>query len=207
MSNPVKKILKSSTSQKSSTGTRCAYTPYSDASPLHAAVKKSDFDDVKRLIADGTSVNIEDYYGASPLHIAANNGHAEIAALLVNAGADIEAGARVYPDNRVFNATPLIVAAQQGHTKVAEVLINAGANVYAETHDSGGWNSAIHWAAWDGHTEIVRLLIERGADIEATRLYLHQLLDSKHPLHFVVRFGSLMAARRNYLGVRCVPMD
>ena len=63
---------------------------------------------------------------------------------LVNADADIEAGARDYPDNRVFNATPLIVAAQQGHTKVAEVLINAGANVYAEMHDSGGWDSAIH---------------------------------------------------------------
>ena len=138
-----------------------------NASPLHAAVKKSDLDDVKRLIADGTSVNIEDYYGASPLHIAANNGHAEIAALLVSAGADIEAGAQGYPDNRVFDATPLIVAAQQGHSKVAEVLIHAGADVNAETRDIGGTFSAIQYAAFDGHTEVVRLLVASSVDIEA----------------------------------------
>ena len=137
-----------------------------NASLLHAAVKKSDLGGVKRLIADGASVNIEDYYGASPLHIAANNGHAEIAALLVSAGADIEAGAKGYPDNRVFDATPLIVAAQQGHSKVAEALIYAGADVNAETRDVEGTFSAIQYAAFDGHTEVVRLLVASGVDIE-----------------------------------------
>jgi TolB-like protein/ankyrin repeat protein/class 3 adenylate cyclase len=137
-------------------------------SPLHAAVKKSNLEGVKRLIADGTNVNIEDYYGASPLHIAANNGHAEIAALLVNAGADIEAGAQGYPDNRVFNATPLIVAAQQGHSKVAEVLIHAGADVNAKSLDIQDTFSAIQYAAIDGHTEVVRLLVASGVDVEAT---------------------------------------
>jgi ankyrin repeat protein len=137
-------------------------------SPLHAAVKKSNLEDVKRLIADGTNVNIEDYYGASPLHIAANNGHAEIAALLVNAGADIEAGAQGYPDNRYFDATPLIVAAQQGHSKVAEVLIHAGADVNAKSLDIQDTFSAIQFAAIDGHTEVVRLLVASGVDVEAT---------------------------------------
>ena len=67
------------------------------ASPLHAAARERNVDDVRRWIEEGYNVNIEDYYGATPLHIAAFNGDTEITTLLVDAGADLEAKAQVIP--------------------------------------------------------------------------------------------------------------
>jgi TolB-like protein/ankyrin repeat protein/class 3 adenylate cyclase len=178
--------------------------PY--ASPLYAASKRGDLQDVKRLITEGANVNITDYFGKSPLHFAAKNGHVEITALIVNAGADIEAKAQGYPDNRVFDATPLIVAAQQGHSKVAEVLINAGADINAETRDSGGTWSTIHHAAFDGHTEVVRLLVAAGDDIEEkggsrleTPLFLAAMKGHAQTAELLISKGANINSR-NFIG-------
>ena len=91
----------------------------------------------------------------------------DVAALLIGAGADIEATTGMIYSLYWF-ATPLMVAAHWGHTNVAELLISAGADVNArekKAHDA--W-AVLHFAADRGHAGVAELLIARGADINAT---------------------------------------
>ena len=143
--------------------------PY--ASPLHTAAQKGDVDAVRRLIADRVNVDAKDYHGKTPLHVAAETGHEKVAALLIEAGADMEV--RTRPSGRGFKdlgSSPLILSARWGHTSVAELLINAGADTNARTgrEFSGrrGEFGGLHYAASHGHEGIIELLIFGGADIE-----------------------------------------
>ncbi|RHY00677.1 hypothetical protein DYB36_013060, partial [Aphanomyces astaci] len=61
----------------------------------------------------------------TPLHTAAFHGHAEIADLLLQYGADIHTPTNVQKKN-----TPLHVAAYYGHAKVLKVLVAPGADLY-----------------------------------------------------------------------------
>ena len=67
------------------------------------------------------------------LMLACQNGHTEIAALLIEKGADKEA-----KDN--LGWTPLMAAAcQNGHTEIAALLIDKGA--HKEAKDNNGWTA------------------------------------------------------------------
>ena len=138
--------------------------PYS--SPLHTAAQKGDVGAVRRLIADGVNVNAKDYYGKTALHVAAETGHEKVAALLIEAGADMEVktpiSGRGFSD---YGSTPLLLAAHWGHTSVAELLINSGADVNARTIIYK--RPVINLAAEDGREGIIKLLIAGGADINS----------------------------------------
>ena len=140
----------------------------------------NDVDAVKRLIADSSNLDSKDYSGNTALHVAAFTGHLEIVTLLINAGANIEAGARGHPDKRFYDATPLSVATQRGHKVVAELLVSAGADVNAEVTDfMRAPRSVLFFAALAGHTSIAELLIANGASIESkgdTRQYTPLLI-------------------------------
>jgi ankyrin len=139
-----------------------------NSSPLQAATKKGDANDVRRLIAEGLHIDAKDYFGKTALHVAAETGQAEIAALLIEAGADIEAGAPGYPDLRFNGATPLIIAALLGQTTVAELLISAGADVNAQNTDIlAETRSVLHNAVKAGNKEVAELLIVNGAYVDA----------------------------------------
>jgi TolB-like protein/ankyrin repeat protein/class 3 adenylate cyclase len=139
-----------------------------NSSPLHAATKKGDANDVRRLIAEGLHIDAKDYFGKTALHVAADTGQAEIAAFLIEAGADIEEGAPGYPDLRFKGATPLIIAALLGQTIVAELLISAGADVNARnTSNLGHTRSVLHNAVIAGKKEVAELLIVNGAYVDA----------------------------------------
>ena len=157
--------------------------PYS--SPLHTAAQKGDVDAVRRLIADGVSIDAKDYYDKTPLHDAAETGHEKVATLLIEAGADIEAEAPGYPDPRFTGATPLIISALLGKTIVAELLISAGADVNARnTNMVGPTRSVLHNAVIAGKKEVAELLIVNGAYVDAAT---GRLLDT--PLILAARKG------------------
>jgi ankyrin repeat protein len=107
------------------------------------------------------------------LYLAAWNGHADVAELLLAAGADV--GVKD-SDGR----TPLHLAARYGHADVAEPLLAAGAD--AEAKDSYN-RTPLHRAAWYGHTDVVEQLLAAGADVEVK--------DSggQTPLHLAARGG------------------
>ena len=77
-------------------------------------------------MAAGTDVNAKhDDWGTTPLHHAAEEGHKEIAELLIAKGADVNA-------KEGGDHTPLHRAAVGGHEDVAELLIDKGVEVNAK---------------------------------------------------------------------------
>ena len=82
-------------------------------------------EEVKQHLAAGTDVNAKDTNFMTPLHIAANNGHKEVAELLIAEGADVNA-------KGVIGITPLHYALTK---EIAELLIDKGADVNAKNYE------------------------------------------------------------------------
>ncbi len=110
---------------------------------------------VKKLLKEGGDVNGAQGDGMTALHWAALNGDAELASMLLYAGANV--GAKT----RLGGYTPLHLAAQVGHASVIAPLVASGAPVGALTATGA---TALMQAAHSGSVESVRILIENGAD-------------------------------------------
>lgn len=124
---------------------------------LYVAAGNRNLEAVKSLIAHGAEVNSGGRI-ATALHAAALVGDAEIASLLLQAGANTEP--------RMPNGdTPCMVAAGHGHVDVLGLLIEYGADVNASDHDGDG---ALMYATSKGHAEAVAFLLGHGARIDAT---------------------------------------
>lgn len=94
--------------------------------------------------------------GATTLMAAAYNGDEEVAADLVERGADLE----VKDED---GQTPLMYAANAGRTAIVGLLLDRGADV--DARDRQG-STPIMFAAQHGHTETVRRLLEAGPDLD-----------------------------------------
>src|ERR1700682_2827622 len=161
------------------------------ARELHDAVKARNVVVVKLRLTEGADVNALDLFG-TPLHIAASRNSVDIAKVLIDGGANLEAeavedqkrahplhtaaqanaakvaellisrGAQVNARN-ADGATPLFVAASNGQAEVAEVLLKAGADPLAE--DSLKYDTPMHVAAFYGRLNVVQLLFSHGVDV------------------------------------------
>ena len=120
--------------------------------------------DTRRLAeaieADGAATTSLSYDGWTPLHLASHFGMDDACAMLIDAGADVNA----WSANALQNQ-PLHAAVAGGSEKVVRKLLNAGANVNAVQH--GGF-TPLHGAAQHGAVEIVKRLLEHGAVVTAT---------------------------------------
>jgi len=127
--------------------------------PLQIAALEGHKDIARILIAHGADLEVpSELNGARALHLAAQFGVAETAALLVDAGADIEAG-----DND--QRTPLHLAAWEGQLEVVRLLLDRGAPI--DKREGRYDFTPLHEAAHHGQLDVVRLLLDRGADIRA----------------------------------------
>ncbi len=106
-----------------------------------------------KMIAERSSV------GWTPLHYAAFADNAASAALLIAAGAEVDARAK----NR-FDNTPLQVALLTCSADTAKVLLAHGADVNARQAEG---ITALHEAASNGDLPSIRLLLAAGADPHA----------------------------------------
>jgi ankyrin repeat protein len=159
--------------------------------PLHEAVRADDIVVVKLRLKEGADVNEVDLFG-TPLHYAAARNSADIAEVLIDAGANLEAEAtgtaqrRAHPlhtaalvnavkvaellisrgaqvDARdAADSTPLSVAAANGQAEISEVLLKAGADPLAENRDH---DTPINLAAMSGRLNVVQVLVSHGVDI------------------------------------------
>ncbi len=90
----------------------------------------------------------------TPLIWAVGEGYHDIAVLLIEAGADVNA-------KNANGNTALLRAACEGHAELASVLIRVGADLDAQNHEG---YTALVLARRRGNTEIVESLLAAGAD-------------------------------------------
>lgn len=137
---------------------------------------------VQRLIEAGADVNaVERSREQTALMWATAQGHLQVARLLVEAGARLEAKSKIRPRLMFADApnggafdqgimeqlggyTPLLFAARHGHSEIARLLLSHEADIEAT---AGNGTSPLVVATHSGHGEFARLLLERGADPDA----------------------------------------
>ncbi len=164
-----------------------------DVYAMFVAARDGDLRDVRRLVGRVPGLATVEYNYTPPIHFAVREGHRDIAAFLLEQGAD--PAYRSYP----FQESLLEYATDRGHDDVAELLrthlsrrfrmasgtaalIAAArrgdlAAVEAElARDPGaarGGNesgdTALHQAAQHAHMDVVRALLAAGADPDAVR--------------------------------------
>jgi ankyrin repeat protein len=139
------------------------------------AVKQGDGPAVTELLRQNPELTtVADEYDKTGLHWAAEKDHVEIARLLLDAGADIEA-------TTSWGDTPLKWAATLGSSNVAELLLERGARGFTLTVAAAlgklddvkaligpdpDLSIALYGAARNGHTEVVEYLLDHGAAID-----------------------------------------
>ena len=123
---------------------------------LHWAVQRDDTKMAEMLIRSGANAQPANRYGVRPLALAAVNGNAEILKLLLDAGADPNAG--LSPDE-----TAVMAAARTGKVDALTLLLDHGGRI--DARDARG-QTALMWAAARNNGPAVRLLVEAGADVK-----------------------------------------
>ncbi len=108
------------------------------------------------LELDRSLVDARDSDASTPLHCAAWKGHAEVVAILLDFGADIQAR----NENGHWGDTPLHAAAHGNQRAVAELLIERGADMQAR-NPSG--NTPLGETAVHKATAVANLLKKHGA--------------------------------------------
>ena len=124
--------------------------------PLHYAAFYGLHDIAAFLIVEHSQdVNARGFCNKeTPLHVALRCGHADIAQLLLEHGADAKAQDKT-------ERTPLLLASVGGHLEIARVLLERGADMEARDIFDG---SPLERASALGHAEVARILLEHGAD-------------------------------------------
>jgi len=141
---------------------------------LHYAVFINDIKMAKKLVDEGYDVNermtecdanifykylLEGDDGHTPLHEAAQFNRMDIAELLIDAGANVDA----VTDGDGY--TPLIISAARSSLNTTELLIEKNADVNLTAKKSK--YSALHAAASDCDVNAVSYLLQNGADVNA----------------------------------------
>ncbi len=137
-----------------------AFVPASAAvdAPVADAAMRGDVDAVRGLLARDADLDAAHGDGFTALHWAVQQGDGEIVALLLDAGADVEAR------TRLGSHTPLHVASRSARTAALRALLAAGADARAVTTTGA---TALHFAAAAGGPETVAALLDHGADADA----------------------------------------
>ncbi len=151
-------------------------------SPVADAAMLGQVEAVRALLEQGADVNAAQGDGMTALHWAAESRNAEMADLLIAAGANLAAV------TRLGDYTALHLAAKAGSGPVVRALSTAGADIHAVTSTGGA--TPLHFAAASGNGEAVTALLDHGADPDVREAAWGQT-----PLMFTAATGRVDAIR------------
>lgn len=127
--------------------------------PLLKAVTDGYIDLVHEIVAQSSPQQMQTK-GSEALHIACTKGKVEIASLL------IESNARVNARGGTGKISPLHAASFGGNARMVQVLCKAKADVNVE--DAGGLSALYVIAAYRGFTDVAKVLVAAKADVNCT---------------------------------------
>ena len=151
------------------------------SAPIADAAMNGNVDAVRALLKKGVDVNEAQGDGTTALHWAAMKGNADIAQMLIFAGANLRA------TTRLGGYTPLYLAAKGGHSAVVAALLAAGADPKATTTNG---TTPLMIAAAAGDTRTITSLVENGSDINAK-----DTAKGETPLMFAAAFNRADAVK------------
>jgi len=125
--------------------------------PLINAVSRGHMEVIALLLAKKADVAPKTKFDFNAFTIAVAAGKQDIAAMLLDAGANVEVGAS--------GLSPLQFAASAGNVEMIRFLAGRGANVNAGVKSGG--QTALLSAIYGAHPEAVQALIELKADVNA----------------------------------------
>ncbi|MFA5343675.1 MAG: ankyrin repeat domain-containing protein [Kiritimatiellia bacterium] len=135
-------------------GARVNAADFYGMTPLHKAAAFDEKTIAEMLLAhDADPLAFGAKYGVikmAPIHLAAESGYADIVALFLDYGVDVNLATQ--GKNRV---TPLHIAAAKGRAEVVELLLKSGANV--NIRDTKG-ETPLHWAIAADQKEVADML-------------------------------------------------
>ncbi|MFF3841040.1 ankyrin repeat domain-containing protein [Streptomyces sp. NPDC001930] len=185
--------------------------PPDDVTRLGRAAETGDAALVAELLAAGVEPDAKEQSRRTPLDTAIDGGHADVVALLLDAGADPRQHTGEYRE-----LTPLCQAVSWGHTDVVKLLLAAGAPVGIQGRRGNllPLVLAATCTTTDDRAPLVDLLLEYGADLDDRSMKgvtpLEWVAGTPHPdtvRHLLARGATPtpLAAARARSGSRRLP--
>jgi ankyrin repeat protein len=153
---------------------------------LFLAVGRGNLEAVKALLAGEAKVDPVNSYGYTPLMVAVFADQPEIAAALIEGGANPNFAAK--PDSEYGSDSPLGAALTAGALRSAQVLIDKGADLKGMHSRS----PVVHVAVSADLPDVIGLLVKKGADVDARAQWGHQ----PTPMMAAAGIGNLQAVNQ-----------
>ncbi|MBR5950935.1 MAG: ankyrin repeat domain-containing protein [Actinomycetaceae bacterium] len=175
---------------------------------LTAAIAQGNMNIFMILLDAGADVNTpagfmntaKEGEGWTPLMNAILFDQLQLAEILLNRGANVNASARKgrmkgkTREGTKEGTTALHIAAEKGYANMVQLLLSRGANINAAiTSEKQKGQTALMIAAKNGHTEIVRILLEKGASATAGTDLFHPSGEKEFitPMTLAVKNGHI----------------
>lgn len=121
------------------------------------AARIGDAETVRSLLGEDTGTEMRDPDGRTPLLLATRRDEVEVARLLIEAGADVNA-------KDTIRDTPFLYAGAEGRDAILRLILATGRADLRDTNRYGG--VALIPAAHHGHPSTVRILLETDIDVD-----------------------------------------
>ena len=131
------------------------------ALPIFQAVMKNDFETFKKLVEEGTNINIRGFDGITPLHQACLSKSLDIVKYIITHQGELNA------QTNIFEETPLHLAVQIGKPEIVSELLDAGADPnYLNVERENCIYNAIRF----DHSSLIPMLIDKKCDVNQLNL-------------------------------------